>query len=198
GYLTEYLRCHPYRRVISHLEGGASNVARAAAAGAGIQLEESCIDDRPTSRESLNQLYDALAGERKQSPDIVGGMIQWQFGQTIDTKGMIIKGKGPEKKVFRGRQQLFSFDSGTGLLRPTFEGWDLLPDCYRVGIEGFVPQGDILAPGVAEVDPAIREGDEVLVTGEGVRATGRAMMSADEMRRSSRGVAVKVRKVKRS
>ncbi|GAA5262640.1 archaeosine synthase subunit alpha [Methanocalculus sp. MC3] len=197
-YLAEYLRCHPYRRVISHLEGGARDVARAAAAEAGIQLEESCIDGRPTSRESLNQLYDALAGERKRSPDIVGGTIQWQFGITIDTKGMIIKGKGPEKKVYRGRQQLFSFDPNTGLLRPTFEGWDLLPGCYRVGIEGFVPQGDILAPGVAEADPAIREGDEVLVTGEGVRATGRAMMSADEMSRSSRGVAVKVRKVKRS
>jgi archaeosine synthase len=197
-YLTSYLNTHPYRRIIAHLEGGALDVARTAALNAGVALEETCTDGRPTSRESLNQLDDALAGERKRSPDIVGGTLLWQFGVQINTKGMIIKGRPPERKVFLGRQQLFSIDPGTGLLKPTLEGWALIPDRYRVGIEGFVPQGDILAPGVFSADPAIREGDEVFVIGDGVRATGRAMMSADEMIRSSRGVAVKVRKIKRS
>jgi len=198
GYLTEYLRTHPYRRVIAHLEGGALEVARTAAASAGIPLEETCTDGRPTSWESTGALRDALAGERKRGLDIVGGTLAWQFGVRPDTRKMIIKGRFPERKVFAGRQQLFSFDPGTGLLRPTMEGWAILPDCYRVTIEGFVPQGDILAPGVQSADPAIRDGDEVLVIGEGVRATGRAMMSADEMIRSTRGIAVKVRKVKKS
>ncbi len=100
--------------------------------------------------------------------------------------------------VLRGKQQLFSIDSGTGLFRPTFEGWDLIPEGYRVRIDAFVPQGDILAPGVTGCDPGIREGDEVLVEGPLAVATGRAMMGADEMRRSKRGVAVKVRKVKKA
>ncbi|MFA7153525.1 MAG: PUA domain-containing protein, partial [Methanoregulaceae archaeon] len=89
------------------------------------------------------------------------------------------------------------FDTETGLLRPTLDGWTLVPGVYRVTIADFVPKGDILAPGVTGADPMIRPGDEVLVEGPGVRATGRAMMSADEMLASKRGVAVRVRKIKR-
>ena len=99
--------------------------------------------------------------------------------------------------VLRGKQQLFSIDPGTGLFRPTFAGWDLIPEGYRIKIDEFVPQGDVLAPGITDCDPRIREGDEVLVEGPLAIATGRAMMGADEMLRSKRGVAVRVRKVKK-
>ena len=58
-----------------------------------------------------------------------------------------------------------------------------------------MPQGDVLAPGVLDADPRIRPGDEVLVVGPSAYATGRAAMSAGEMRRSTRGVAVRRRKV---
>ena len=51
---------------------------------------------------------------------------------------------------------------------------------------------------VVGADPAIREGDEVLVEGAGYLATGKAAMSADEMVRSSRGVAVRVRKTRKN
>jgi archaeosine synthase len=91
---------------------------------------------------------------------------------------------------------MFSLDTGTGLIRPTFEGWKLLGEGYRVEISDFVPQGDILAPGIVSADPAIREGDEVLVVGPRVFGTGRAAMGAHEMTRSKRGVAVRVRKIK--
>ena len=91
---------------------------------------------------------------------------------------------------------MFSLDTGTGLIRPTFEGWKLLGEGYRVQISDFVPQGDILAPGVVSADPCIREGDEVLVVGPRVFGTGRAAMGAREMTHSKRGVAVRVRKIK--
>ena len=81
--------------------------------------------------------------------------------------------------------------------RPTFDGWELIESGYRVYIDNFVPQGDILAPGVSDCDRDIREGDEVLVVGENALATGKAMMGADEMLSSRRGVAVRVRKVKK-
>jgi archaeosine synthase len=64
-----------------------------------------------------------------------------------------------------------------------------------VEIDDFVPRGDIMVPGILSADPRIREGDEVLVTGLRAKATGRAAMGAEEMRRSARGVAVRVRKV---
>jgi len=55
----------------------------------------------------------------------------------------------------------------------------------------------VLVPGVVDADPEIREGDEVLVVGKMALATGRAAMTAAEMKRSKRGVAVRVRKVKK-
>jgi archaeosine synthase len=97
--------------------------------------------------------------------------------------------------VRRGKEHLFSLDPGTGLFRPTFAGWKSVPGAYRVLIDDFVPQGDILAPGIISADPAIREGDEVLVEGPRALATGRAAMGAAEMQSSTRGVAVRVRKV---
>jgi archaeosine synthase len=82
-----------------------------------------------------------------------------------------------------------------GLLRPTFDGWNLIPGGYRVEIDDFLPRGDIMVPGVLAADPRIREGDEVLVTGPRALATGRAAMGAEEIRRSARGVAVRVRRI---
>jgi archaeosine synthase len=87
-------------------------------------------------------------------------------------------------------------ENPTGLLRPTFEGWTLIPAGYRIGIDAFTPKGDILAPGVISADGGIREGDEVLVLGEGLSATGRAAMGGPGMLRSRHGVAVRVRKIK--
>jgi archaeosine synthase len=60
-----------------------------------------------------------------------------------------------------------------------------------------VPEGDVLVPGIVDADPAIREGDEVLVVGSQAMATGKAAMTAAEMKNSKRGVAVRVRKVKK-
>jgi archaeosine synthase len=97
----------------------------------------------------------------------------------------------------RNNVQLFSIDTGTGMLRPTLEGWKVIPVGYRVHIDDFIPEGDILIPGVISADPAIRDGDEVLVTGARALGTGRAALPADEMLRSRHGVAVRVRKIKK-
>ena len=77
------------------------------------------------------------------------------------------------------------------------EGWSLVGDRYHVTIDDFIPQGDVLAPGILDADPAIREGDEVFVTGPRACGTGKAVMGAKEMLSSSRGIAVKLRKVKK-
>ncbi|MDU9377144.1 hypothetical protein McpSp1_17910 [Methanocorpusculaceae archaeon Sp1] len=196
-YVAAYLAKHRYERVICHLEGGAKAVATAAAEKAGVVLEHTCNDDRPSSPDSLRALNNALHDCRKRRSDPIRGTLAWQFGELVDTKGWITKGRYPEQKIFDKKQQIFSIDSSTGLLRPTMEGWQFISG-YRVTIsDGFVPQGDILAPGILNCDPNIREGDEVYVTGSGYFATGKAAMSADEMLRSSRGVAVRVRKTKK-
>ncbi len=194
--IARYLAKHSYRRVIAHLEGGALAVAQTAAETSGIDLEVTCIG-RPTGEASLRALDAALHGERRMQHDVVRGTISWQFATEITTKGLQIRGRSMQMTVLRGKQQLFSIDAGTGLFRPTFEGWRMIPEGYRVRIDAFVPQGDVLAPGIVDCDPRIREGDEVLVEGPLAVATGRAVMGADEMMRSQRGVAVRVRKVRK-
>jgi len=194
--LARYLSLHPYDRVIAHLEGGALKVAEMAAERCGIPLEYSCRD-RPAGEEALVRLSRALDCERRVKDDRLHGMLSYQFGCDVDTRSMLSRGHFPELFYAKNNQQIFSIDTGTGLLRPTFEGWGLLQQGYRVTISDFVPEGDVLVPGVVDADPVIREGDEVLVIGPKALATGKAAMPAAEMRGSRRGVAVRVRKIKK-
>jgi archaeosine synthase len=193
--IAGYLARHPYRRVLAHLEGGAFEAARMAAGACGIPLEVTA-EGYPGAPGSLASLDAALDGERRRPTDMVRGVLAWQFGVAVDTRGMTVRGRPPQERVERAGRILFTLDAGTGLLRPTFDGWALVPDGYRVRIDAFTPKGDILAPGVTSADGGIREGDEVLVLGEGVTATGRAAMGGPEMLRSRHGVAVRVRKLK--
>jgi archaeosine synthase len=196
GILARYFSRHRYRRIIAHLEGGALTVARQAAELCGITLEYSCTEN-PAGPAALNILDSSLAGERRIKDDRLHGMLSYQFGTDIETKGITPRGRFPELFWSKGNVQLFSLDTNTGLIRPTFDGWDLIPSGYHITIDDFVPEGDVLVPGVTGTDPAIRDGDEVLVVGARAVATGRAALSAEEMLRSRRGVAVRVRKIKR-
>lgn len=196
GILARYFSRHQYRRIIAHLEGGALQVARQAAEICGITLEFSCTDD-PAGPAALNALDAALAGERRIKDDRLQGMLSYQFGSDVVTKGIVARGRFPELFYSRGNVQLFSIDTGTGLIRPTFDGWALIPEGYRVTIDDFVPEGDVLVPGINGADRAIRDGDEVFVVGKQAVATGRAALPAEEMLRSHRGVAVRVRKIKK-
>lgn len=197
GFLTAYLEKHKYERILCHLEGGAKAVALEAAKRAGVTLEITCNDDRPLSQESLRALNAALEGSRKVKNDFIHGTMLFQFGEDVDTKGLVVKGRYPQVKALLKKTQLFTTDPTTGFIRPTHEGWARIKG-YRVKIsEGFIPQGDVLAPGVADCDPRIREGDEVLVEGDGYLATGKAAMGTQEMLSSKRGVAVKVRKTRK-
>lgn len=193
--LRDYLLRHSFDRIIAHLEGGALRVARVAAEQAGIILEETVRDGRPTSEASLSALDASLDGNRRQVEDPLRGLALFQFGCEPDRSGLRTRGRFPRLQYLQGSTPVFGIDLEAGLLRPTFEGWRRLGDGYRVSIDAFVPQGDILAPGVLDADPRIRPGDEVLVVGPLALATGRAAMSADEMLASTRGVAVKRRKV---
>ena len=194
--VARYFSVHKYDRVIAHLEGGALKVAEMAAERCGITLEYSCREN-PSGDAALARLSQALDRERRVKDDRLHGMLSYQFGCEVDTKGMLSRGHFPELYYTKNNQQLFSIDTLSGLLRPTFDGWNLIPQGYRVTISDFLPEGDILAPGVEGADPAIREGDEVLVVGAKACATGKAAMSAAEMKGSKRGVAVRVRKIKK-
>ena len=194
--LEAYFSKHQYERVIAHLDGDAYEIVRAACERCGISLEWTCADSSPLSHESLSKLTNALLGCAKVKRRYAHGMFSYQFGQELLEQGIEVKGRYPEQIITKNRRQLFSIDP-SGMLRPTFDGWQIIETGYRVYIDDFIPQGDILAPGVFDADPNIREGDEVLVVGKQAWAIGKAAMSADEMKRSKRGIAVRVRKIRK-
>ena len=193
-----YFSKHRYERVIAHLEGDAFEIVKTAFENLDIPLERSCFESAgsPISHENLESLKTAVFGCPKVKNRPVHGMFSYQFGQELVEPGIEVKGRYPEQMVTKNRRKLFSIDP-SGMLRPTFDGWQLIETGYRVYIDNFIPQGDILAPGVVDADPQIREGDEVLVIGSQAMATGKTVMSADEMKRSKRGVAIRVRKIKK-
>ena len=194
--VEDYFTKNRYEQVFVHLDGDAAAIAKDALERAGIEPFLTASGS-PTSHESIRNLEEAMAGLRRKSHNHIRGMLSWQFGVDVDTSGMIIKGRFGNRKILKNKTQLFSIDNDTGMYRPTFEGWEHLTGHYTVSIDDFVPQGDILAPGVISCDPGIRPGDEVFVKGTKAIATGRASMGALEMTGSQRGVAVKVRKVKK-
>lgn len=194
--LARYFKKHPYNRIIAHLEGGALKVAAQAAEECGITLEYTCRE-HPAGTAALNALDAALAGERRMKDNRLRGMLSYQFNTDIDTRGIVSRGRFPELFYSHNNIRLFSIDTAAGLLRPTFYGWELIPKGYRVYIDDFIPEGDVLVPGVTGADTAIRDGDEVLVMGARAIATGRAALPAEELLRSRRGIAVRVRKIKK-
>ncbi len=195
--VSAYFAKHHYDRIICHLDGGAKEVVLTAAKQLGITLEITCNDEHPLSQESLRTLNNALDGCRRQKNDFIHGILLWQFGEDVDTKGLAVKGKYPQVKVLLKKQQLFTTDPSTGLIRPTHKGWERIKGYHVTISSGFVPQGDILAPGIAECDDRIKEGDEVFVVGDNYSATGKAVMNSAEMLASNRGVAIKVRKTRK-
>ncbi len=139
--LARYFRKHQYRRIIAHLEGGALKVARMAAAQCGITLEYSCTEHPDGKCRSQRPRCSMLAGERRIKDDRLHGMISYQFNCDVDTKGTTLRGHFPEVFYSRNNVQIFSIDTGTGMLRPTLDGWKLIPDGYRVHIDDFIPGG---------------------------------------------------------
>ncbi|WOF15589.1 pseudouridine synthase [Methanoplanus sp. FWC-SCC4] len=194
--IARYFEKNRYEKVFVHLDGDSFEIAKEALERTNTEYECTATE-RLTSSDSLKSLESALRGYPKIKPDLIKGTLSWQFGKDIDTKNLLLKGKFRREKVLFKKKQFFSIDNETGLFRPTLEGWDLISPVYKISIDNFIPKGDVLAPGVIDCDPEIREGDEVLVTGEKAIATGKAVMGADEMLKSSRGVAVRVRKVKK-
>lgn len=123
-------------------------------------------------------------------------VADYQFGRGAgDTVGdAYVEGHLPRLRLVRESDDthLATLTPGYGTLATSVEGAREL-GAKRVEIDDFVPEGSVLAPGVVDADDGIRVGDDVLFEGPSAVGVGRARMYGDEMRRSSRGVAVSVR-----
>ncbi|MBP1921436.1 archaeosine synthase [Halorubrum alkaliphilum] len=222
--LRRYLRRNDYSRVVAHVPAdGYREICERVEADPDIDVpfEYTCVD-HPTTDESLGELNAALHGEpayskREREHNTVRALADYLLGDGAgdavfgegDRDDVLTTGRYPKLQVWAdadgdGREgepgiQLATMVPQYGTLSFTLAGarrWvESDAPTKRVEIDGFVPHGSVLAPGVVDADPEIRVGDEVVIEGPKAFAVGRAEMSGPEMVESTRGVASEVRHV---
>ena len=205
--LARYLRHADYPRRIAHVPpGGYADVVERAAERAGVDVEYTVVD-HPTTDESLAALEETLRGEerylkRERERNTVRAVADYQFGEGAGDdlfEQITTGGRYPSLRVYGEDDQLATLVPQYGTLSLTLAGarrWqESGVPAKTVEIDGFVPQGSVLAPGILDADGSIRQGDEVVVEGPKAYAVGRAAMHGGEMSRSTRGIAVDVRHV---
>jgi len=213
--LARYLEATDYSRHVAHVPpGGYAGIVERAAERADADVDfEFTVADHSTTDESLAALSETLAGEeryrkREREHNTVRAIADYQFGAGTDAAhargagdeffgALSTEGRYPSLRVAGDGDQLATLVPQYGTLSLTLAGgrrWveSGVPE-KRVEIDGFVPQGSVLAPGVLDADPSIRVGDEVVVAGPKAFAVGKAAMHGREMTRSTRGIAVDVR-----
>ncbi|WP_254862030.1 archaeosine synthase subunit alpha [Halovivax gelatinilyticus] len=212
--LRRYLERNEYRKIVAHVpdDGYREIVERVEA---DLDLSDRLTytvpeGGHPTDEESLSNLSTALSGELKYSKrerehNTIRAIADYVLGDgagddLFDAVDVQTTSRYPKIQVRDGEgTQLATMVPKYGTLSFTLEGARLWVDSdaptKRVEIDGFVPHGSVLAPGVVDADDEIRVGDEVVVEGPKAFAVGRAEMFGREMTESTRGEAVTVRHV---
>jgi archaeosine synthase len=209
--LETYLQRNDYSRIVAHVpEHGYRDIVERVEASLGLDIEYT-VDGHPTATESLGNLASAMHGELKYSKrerehNTVKAIADYQFGPSAgdDLFGDIeiqTTGRYPKLQVRdTDGEQLATMVPQYGMLAMTLKGADRWVDSDAptklVEIDGFVPHGSVLAPGVIDASEDIRPGDEVVIRGPKAFGIGRAEMSGPEMVTSTRGVASQVRHVR--
>ncbi|MDL0137178.1 archaeosine synthase subunit alpha, partial [Halobacterium salinarum] len=205
--LRRYLERTDYSRVIAHVPPeGYRDICERVAGDVDVPFEFT-VADHPTTDESLGELNAALAGEDKI-------WVQEREAATLKAVADYYLGDGAGDAVFadievQGRYpKLQALDADTGdqlaALVPEYGSLSFTlagarqwvasdAPTKRVEIDGFVPQGSVLAPGVIDASDDIRVGDEVVIEGPAAFAVGRARMPGPAMADATRGMAVQVR-----
>jgi archaeosine synthase len=208
--LRRYLQRNDYPRVVAHVPpGGYTDICEMVEDDVDAEFEYT-VADHPTTDDSLATLRDALHGEeqyqkREREYNTVRAIADYQFGEgagaalfpdeSIQTTSRYpkIQVRDPEG------EQLATMVPQYGTLAFTTAGarrWvESDAPTKTVEIDGFVPQGSVLAPGIVDADPDIRTGDEVVFDGPKAFGVGRAEMFGQEMTESTRGIGVEVRHV---
>ncbi len=206
--LRRYLDRNDYPRVIAHVpDEGYREVVERVEPDLDVPVEYT-VADHPTTDESIGNLMRTLDGElkygrRERQHNTVKAIADYMFGPDAGDalfEDVETTSRYPKLQVRDpDGEQLATMVPQYGVLAFTLAGarrWvESDAPTKRVEIDGFVPHGSVLAPGVVDADEDIRVGDEVVVEGPRAFAVGRAAMFGAEMADSTRGVAVEVRHV---
>ncbi len=196
--LDAYLERSSYKKIIAHIDGELREA-----------VEEHGIDavytGGGTNGEALSRLTKAvkkaaidasvLDHKKLRVRAVTDYFFGSQSGDLLLAGEVRIKGR----EVQNGDKKTLATLTPNGTIALTIEGARRLEPmgAHIVEIGEFLPRGDVLSPGVVDADEEIRPGDDVIVRGEKAFGVGRARMSGWEMVRSTRGVAVELRKVEK-
>ncbi|WP_411964507.1 archaeosine synthase subunit alpha [Haloferax sp. YSMS24] len=208
--LRRYLSRNEYSRIIAHVPPGAyTEIVERVESDLGLDVEYT-VSEHPTTTESIGNLMRTLDGEPKYTREerehnVVKAIADYQLGPgagdaLFEDVELEMTSRYPKLQVWNDEGvQLATMVPQYGVISFTLAGAKVWRDSdaptKTVEIDGFVPHGSVLAPGVVDADAEIRPGDEVIVDGPRAFAIGRAEMSGTEMVDSTRGVAVEIRHV---
>lgn len=162
-----------------------------------------CVDERPTSPESLYNLRMELKKHEKVSRrdkvlHELKSIAVYQFGEkgdrfipdNVKTKGMY------HKRILSGGKQLALLNKDHGLYRLNLPGGEVLKDLgiNIVDIDFNLETNTVFAPGIRKADHNIIPNDEVVVVRDNeVVGVGKAVMTGSEMEECDNGIGVKIK-----
>jgi archaeosine synthase len=204
--LERYLDRADYDRHIAHVPDDYREICARVEGSLGIEFEYT-VADHPTTDESLAALDAALDGEpsyykSERELATVRSLADFHLGDGAGDElfgpDATTEGYYPKLRVRDGDDtHLATMVPQYGTLSFTIAGaraWvDSDAPTKRVEIDGFVPSGSVLAPGVLDADASIRPGDEVVFEGPKAFGVGRATCHGRATVESTRGIAVDVR-----
>jgi archaeosine synthase len=195
-----------FTRVISHLGAESGFV------GDVLQTEDTAQGQGTTAPGSLERLRAALieatssverASRASDRVEMMRSQARYQFGREGEAllDGCMVAGKYPYLKIMKEAVQQGMLTPERGMISLTMEGGRVLiaKGVHTVSMGDFDLSGNLFAVGVTDADDRIRAGDEVAIVRSGqLEGVGVAAMSGEDMVRSGRGEAVRVRhKLKR-
>jgi archaeosine synthase len=208
--LLRYLQRNDYPRVVAHVpDEGYRDICERVEGEVDVPFEYT-VEDHPTTTDSLANLMSTLEGglkfsRRERQHNTVKAIADYQFGDGAGDElfadvDLQTTSRYPKLQLRDADdEQLATMVPNYGTLSFTLAGGRVWRDSdaptKRVEIDGFVPHGSVLAPGVVDADEEIRVGDEVIIEGPRAFGVGRAEMFGREMAESTRGEAVSVRHV---
>ena len=187
------------KRVVANLSGGYLKSCEAYI----DDFVNVCVDERPTSPDSLYNLRMELKNHnkvtrREKTLHELRSIAKYQFGETGDkfipdnvkTKGMY------HKRILSSGTQLALLNKDYGLYRLNLAGGEILKDLgiHIVNIDFDLKTNTVFAPGIEKADHTIIPNDEVVVVHNNtVVGVGKAVMTGYEMEECSNGIGVKLK-----
>jgi archaeosine synthase len=188
------------KEVIAHVSGGYREVCEEYLPDAIY----TCEDGRPTSWESMDKLKSTLKSYNKvpwKERRLHGlrSIARYQFN-TPDADALIPDGSKVvgrfSKRILQNKEQIATLLFDNGFYSLNLKGGEILREINVkwVEIDFDLKTNTVFAPGVLDADPGIVPRDEVVVLRKGeVLGVGKAVLNGEEMKRSSNGVAVRLR-----